>query len=508
MFSRHVLIHALHPDGDVVACFRVARNGSITLTDALRLRANTAGESAKEGSQAKSKRGALSTLLPGAHTLTQRIELGGESDETRAAAVQFEITQRVPQPAEALAWDAREVRHGEPSSEMLAVITRTDAVERQCQPLRQAGWRTDHVLVATEALAAAFRHQYPDESATLLIVMGGETADFVWIDGDDHYARTIRIGSDGENAFGHDADTAGLPPQWSEKMVDEAERTWAFANRHKDQSPCPWRVLGASELAAMLIAECARHGRRAEVYDPTRRLTVSPHERSGAIPPDLQASLLGGVVLLRRREFFDLLPKRLRVRRDSRQRQPWWIASAALLVLAPALWLWRLESSLREIQAQVTKANALLVPLRECRESNARDLAALEKLTTRRDALGALQRSRTFWRDFLADFEGRLHTVGDVWLEKLTLLPPEATKEKTTIPFAGALRFAVTGCLIDRDHAFATAGDFAYGKVNDVLAQMDSSPFVEAVDASRFDTTQPGMLRFEFTVTLARGALL
>jgi type IV pilus assembly protein PilM len=39
-------------------------------------------------------------------------------------------------------------------------------------------------------------------------------------------------------------------------------------------------------------------------------------------------------------------------------------------------------------------------------------------------------------------------------------------------------------------------------RVRALMASLDGSPFVAAVENERYDTTQPGILRFEFTMAV------
>ena len=64
------------------------------------------------------------------------------------------------------------------------------------------------------------------------------------------------------------------------------------------------------------------------------------------------------------------------------------------------------------------------------------------------------------------------------------------------------MRLTVTGRLLDRMHPRSKASPEIFIRVKNLLAGIAESPWVSAIDGERFDSQQPGILKFDFVLTV------
>jgi type IV pilus assembly protein PilM len=184
-----------------------------------------------------------------------------------------------------------------------------------------------------------------------------------------------------------------------------------------------------------------------------------------------------------------------------RRAQRWWLAGAALLLLALVPPLWEAAGRRHTAKQEADRLERAMQPLRAQAAANAQILAELERMHEEGARLGRLVRAKSVWLDFFAELQSALFAVEDVWLDRLQLeqLPPGNM-------MAGApdapLRLAISGRLLDTRNPLAKVSPEANVRVRRLLAKIRESRFVAAVEDERFDATQPGILRFDVTLLL------
>jgi type IV pilus assembly protein PilM len=65
-----------------------------------------------------------------------------------------------------------------------------------------------------------------------------------------------------------------------------------------------------------------------------------------------------------------------------------------------------------------------------------------------------------------------------------------------------SLRLNVTGRLLDQKNPLSKVSRDSYNRVTDLLASFSDSQYIVAVEDERFDNTQEGILRFDFTLVV------
>jgi Tfp pilus assembly protein PilN len=201
-----------------------------------------------------------------------------------------------------------------------------------------------------------------------------------------------------------------------------------------------------------------------------------------------------------------LLPAAVRAVRASRRRQRTVLVAAALLFTAVLPAAWYLQ---RAVNRERAKAEGIAVQLPPMRALAQRNQALLSELSAVKVEIAAVRRvleTRTSWIEFLADLEERLGSVGDAWLEQLSMAKPAelAGPDRTgpTPCVAPALQLRLAGRFFDVANPTAAAGGTAHARVKALLASIAASPFVASLGDEHFDASQPGTLCFAFTLTM------
>ena len=143
---------------------------------------------------------------------------------------------------------------------------------------------------------------------------------------------------------------------------------------------------------------------------------------------------------------------------------------------------------------------------------NTEALAQIEEAKKQVAALEGLVATKGNWLEFLADVQTRLGAVGDVWLERVQLLPPPSAESLAVAPNADGtpppppaappLKLTLSGRLLDVANPVSNVSPESFARVKSLIAGFTGSPFVTAVENERFDNTQPGLLRFDFTLVV------
>jgi type IV pilus assembly protein PilM len=143
-------------------------------------------------------------------------------------------------------------------------------------------------------------------------------------------------------------------------------------------------------------------------------------------------------------------------------------------------------------------------------------------------ALKGAYETKANWVNFLASLQERLVQIEDVWLDRLQVQrppqeetasadappPPEepapdgqapaaaAAVDPPPVPKGPPVRLALSGRLLDVKNPQSKVSPESIERVKRLLAGFAGSPFVTAVENERFDTSQNGILRFDFILVI------
>ena len=198
----------------------------------------------------------------------------------------------------------------------------------------------------------------------------------------------------------------------------------------------------------------------------------------------------------------NLLPDERQAEQGAQKARPWWLAAAALLILAllpPIIYL-QLTASRHAERSRVLQAE--LGPLIKWDTRNRQNLERLDSLRERVATLREVEQRSKRWTLFLADMQSRLESVGDVWLESMEILPvsPLSSDTEEEAP----LRLGLSGKLLDIENPTAKASSASRERVNRLLQSFGESKYVQDISAGGFDKSQPGILKFELTIVINR----
>ena len=244
-------------------------------------------------------------------------------------------------------------------------------------------------------------------------------------------------------------------------------------------------------------------------YDALRNIELSGKARSaGAAEAGHLLANLVGLAASRPREVGSasgLLPPGIRAARTFRRRQRALLCAGALLVFALLAPIWHFRRLAEAERARVADLRAQLPSVQAIAQQNDANLGRLAVTSRQIDATRRVLEARSSWIEFLGDLESRLASAGDVWLDRLAVISPPPTRVeargRTALPPpVGQLR--VGGRLFDAGNPLGKVGPGAYARLQTLLASLTASPFVATIADEHFDNSQPGILRFDFTLTV------
>jgi type IV pilus assembly protein PilM len=422
--------------------------------------------------------------------------------------------------------------------EILLTVAKAQSMLGFCAAVSSSGHSLTQATPSLLALYDGFQYSYPDmRESTLVVDVGARSIQLLLVENGRFVGRTLNFGG---NAV-------------TQSMADELGLEFTAAEKHKMQllavdrgeSAPPLRLAlqnGVAAFCAKLRAEIVRStislrqqlsvahptsvyvtGRAAQLpivgqllteemkvpvhrLEAIRRVDVSSAARGAnadfvSVSPQLVG--LASRLVTKRPMTPNLLPSVVRDELAFRRRQPALVAAAALLVTALIPPLHHFHSLAEAGQAKSAEMEAEAEPLRHIQT---RMTELQRKIDEARSALADwqnVQDKKTTWLRFLADLQGRLVAVEDVWLESLSIVRPAGLKTGNPAPIEPAeLRLVVSGRLLDQSNPISNVSPESYERVKRLVASIRESEFVAVVEQERFDNTQPGILRFDFTLVV------
>lgn len=513
--------------------------------------------------------GAAAIAVPGHLALTKFIKTPSVAKEKRANIVSFEAAENIPYPLEDVVWDYVVVADDGFDLEVMLAAVKFDAMQALCGAADAAGFPVERATPASLALYHAFRYNYPQVLESVIVVnIGARTTNLLFLEGDRFYVRTLALaGNAVTQAISEElridfasAETlkiqvlsgkSDLPPTSpSRAAVQRAAAAFATklqveitrsAVNHRRQSgggaPVAVYLTGGGSLIEELPAVLAERLKLpVERYESLKNVDLSADARAAgaeSLSPVL-ADLVGLATRLVKKEETEasLLPPVLTAALAFRKRQPWYIAAAALVVVAlipPIIYLHTVTSGSLE---RISQVDSHLMPLRAIESRNGANIRQIEEAAKQIAALRGSYETKANWINFFADLQERLVKVEDVWLDKLQVVrpplpepgavpeeppPPEtppAPADGSAAPVDGAapavpaapkgppVRLALSGRLLDVTNPQSKVSPESTLRVKQLLASFTGSQFIVAVENERFDNSQNGLLRFDFTLVI------
>lgn len=497
---------------------------------------------------------AVRLIAPGGLTLAKIIKVPHVGADRQAQAVAYEVAQNLPHPLPEVAWDYHVTSDDGIETEVIALAIKNEAAESLCRSFSSRGQEVDSLSAAPVLDVNAWRLTHPGASPpALLLHIGARSTNLVFINEDSFLLRNIPLGGgtltqavadtmgssfaaaeelkvgffsgtrrlpDGDPAIGilHSQTQAFL-----RRLGTELTRSVVAYRRQKpDAAPVRAYLTGRGSLLPGLPEFLEEKlGVPVGFFDPTTAVELPPHLAAAHDGFFHQVSELVGAAAT----FVDpeaaqieLLPAARQTRRQLKNRLPWLLAAAAAVTLAA--WVPGLGWTLAAGQArdQAAELRALTAPLAALEADLARETARVTALQDRIQRTEGLVDSKANWINFFADLQARLVAVEDVWLEELEVLrpPAEVATEPAPVvnpdeawetaaapaPVRPPLRLRLAGRMLDFENPVQRVSADVQRRVNRLLDSFGESAFIAEVEDKRFDTSENGLLRFEFTLVV------
>jgi len=273
-----------------------------------------------------------------------------------------------------------------------------------------------------------------------------------------------------------------------------------------------------------------------ERYDALKNVDLSADARAAGAETaaPVLADLVGLATHLvaKNESTASLLPPALTAALAFRKRTPLFLAAAVLAVAALVPPIGYFHGVASATQERISKVDDQLMPLRAVGHRNAENIRQIEEATKQITALRGAYETKANWINFFADLQERLVKIEDVWLDKVQVVRPPAPEPGTVpeavaqapadgsqpaadpnaspdsrpptpeIPKGPPLRLTLSGRLLDVANPQSKVSPESLQRVKQLLASFTSSQFITAVENERFDPSQNGLLRFDFTLVI------
>jgi type IV pilus assembly protein PilM len=429
----------------------------------------------------------VTVVLPSHLVFSRHLRIPRVNGRKRAKIVGFEAGQSIPCPLDEVAWGSVVSGENATTQEVLLSAAKLAVVEPLCAALRDAGFAPRRIVPFPLALLAACRHAHAfTDEPELVLHLGSRAATLLLVTARNFAVRTWLLPTD-IHAAGAEALTS--------QVAQETIRTVLHLCKQSDMAG-PVRLLLAGgagpKCDEVVLARCLKM--------PVQKINLLEGVAfTAGIEPVADAAhgswteLLGAAAISMDSSHpaVDLLPPGLRKSERRRRRLPWLAAAAALVLAAPVGPLVHYQRLARAAEEKLRDMEAALTPVRMRDATNRARLVELENLQRSIAVWQAVHERRTSWLTLLADLQQRLDGVGDVWLERMQVLPPAD---------GGPLKIAVTGRMLDRANPVTRFSTEASARMKTLLRTLDESPHFSGVEGERFDSSQAGLLGFELVL--------
>jgi type IV pilus assembly protein PilM len=495
-------------------------------------------------------KGDVWTVLPGHLSLVKFIKVPNVDEAQRRKIVEFEARQNIPYPLSEVVWDYQFVSTDGADLDVALTAVKLETIEDLCERSRVLGVSLARMEPSWTALINALRFNYPEAPPNLLFIsIGARSTNLIFLQPDRYFVRNIPVAGNSvsqgiANATGksfQEAEAYKVHPvqgeggdvgqvlataadQFGARLALEVTRSLATFRR-QTATEAPEKIFIAGGGARLIGLEQVLHERLrlpVEGFDPLRKVILGPgidrettrvhaHQMTEAVGAALGACDFPTLTV-------DLLPPAVVRRRRFRRQQPFFIAALALAAGALSLPIMTDLALRQAYQERIAAYEVQLRPLERLSGQIRTNLAAIQKVLDQMNAIKGLVETKSNWINFLTDLQSRLVEVEDVWLERLEVTRASGGGAQRSIasslfgslsggsPQAGeegaSLRLTVTGRLLDQNNPLSKVSRDSYNRVKDLLASFSDSQFIVAVENERFDNTQEGILRFDFTLVV------
>lgn len=491
--------------------------------------------------------------LPGHHTLSKFIKTPAVEKSKRAKIFQFEAQQNIPYPLGEVVWDHLTVADDGLDLEVMLGAAKIDVVDGVCAAVGDAGLSVQAVSSSSVALLRCFRYNYPEVTDSVLVVdIGARSTNLLFVENQRFFIRTIQslagntitqsIAEEIKQDFAHSeslkvqvlSGSSELPANSparaavanavqsfiSRLQLEVTRSTVNYRRQSGAEQPVSVYLSGGGSLIDNIAAQLGERLKMpVERLDPLRNVSVGAGAAEARECQVVLAGMIGlAVPPVKGEDTFSLLPPAIASQQAFRRRQPMLIAAAALTALIFIPPLLQSQRLLAAYKAEAAAYKRATEPLRQTQSANEQNRAQIQKAREQVEAIRSLVESKANWINFLTDLQDRLSSVGDVWLDQLSVQrAATATASSSGAPFGRAaprsgqddetkapevIRLQVSGRLLDINNPVSKVTQDSYERVKSLLESFVGSRFISAVESERFNADQAGILRFDFILVV------
>lgn len=464
--------------------------------------------------------GSVGLICSGLTLLTKNVRVPLVASDRQADTIESEVARSIPFPISDVVWDYALLSEDALEQHIALVATRREPIEEICEALVRRGLTPSSVgVVPTLALVGKEECLPGSEEASLVVFLEQELTHLIFSHNGEFFVRSLKSGAGGQ-----------LDIQYEKRLETDLTRAIA-AHRRQNSSGAPVQIYfsgGFNDLEGLALRMGEKLGIQSSVLDAKSRIDFSPAvlpEDVDRLGPDL-LPLVGAVSASGSdpRRCINLLPPVFTQRAHSKSRGRWLLISSVLLVIAgvvfvanPFLQRSRLEATLSDIRTVKTPIAAQAAVLSGI-------VNRIDSVETRIQSIKELAGSRSNWVNFLVDLQERLVSVEDVWIDSLKVVrleepsvpsPSDASvegevfedwqilEEREPEPANNKrMELFLRGRMIDRNHPLQRVSDEMRKSVSDLIDKFAESEFISGVSDKKFDTSEKGILRFEFSLNV------
>ena len=406
------------------------------------------------------KPGPVQLSISGHSVFSKFVKLPPTTPDKVLQVIQYEAQQNIPFPLNEVVWDYQIVTGKDGDAEVMLAAIKAADIEKVCSAVEFAGLKPDLVDIAPMALYNAVRYNYDNlPDCTLLVDIGARSTDLVFIEAGRVFSRNVpvagnqisqNIQQEFENSFDEAEDLKkrhayvglGGPFDVSQsettdrisktvrammtRLHQEINRSINFYRSQQNGLPPSLILLTGGSSSIPNADVFLREKLKVDVdyFNPFNNVAVAeqiPADQIGA-----HACELGGVVGLALRKChtcpvsLDLLPPQYEEEKKFKRKVPYFLASAAVLLLTIGLWIVGYgflasgsEETRQKVDARVRELAAQEGDLAEAE-------AAVDRLRAQVERLADIEANRGTWREIVAEVSSKLPE--GVWLTKVAPL--------------------------------------------------------------------------------------
>lgn len=492
--------------------------------------------------------GKVHVVIPGHLCLTKFIRVARVAPAKLARVLQFEAAQNIPYALSEVAWGHQQVSDDGVDAEVALAAAKLEILLPLCERLRTGGLEVQGITPSFGALLPLVRALAASvQGMTVAINIGFKSSTLVIVDGERVIARSVPVA--GYAMTQAMAEQLRLSPPSAEQLklevltgVKQVEAegpellaldsaVTSLVNRlgvEVTRTLAAFRKTGSTDQPAQVVifGGGVRLGNVAEllgqrlrlpvsVLDPMEGMSIAPAAEAVARPVAATLADLHGMALQVFRpgpQGLDLLPKSVAARNLFRRQRPFYVLAAACVAAASFIPSQGYEEEAdnfvraeRSVQAQIAQLQQYSADIRD----------GLEELNASQQKIAGIEQlvaTRGNWLKFFTDLQERLVKVDNVWLDQLQVTraagvapqdgdsefggqPPAVTPGET-------VRMILRGRLLDRENPLSRVSPTAERHVRALVQSLADSDFIDAVENETYDSSQPGMLQFGFTLVV------